>query len=490
MYYDNLRSYLQALDDMGDLMHVKRQVDGDFEPSAITRRSYELQSPAPLFYSIAGARSGFRLLGAPAALSSCHDKPYARLAMSLGLPSSSSGADIIEALYQARLQPGIPPQIVSSGTAPCQQNILLNDDATLDHFPIPYAHDQDGGRYANTWGTLIVKSPDNLWINWSIARVMKVDGKRMVGLIVPSQHIGQIWQQWVELGKPMPYALVQGPAPAISCVSGIPIPAHADEADYIGTLAGAPVDVVKAISVDLYVPATAEIVIEGYVSTERDCQEGPYGEYGGYLGSGSSAQPTFHIEAITHRDEPIWPMSVTGRPTDESHTLWAIGLAADALTHLREHDIPVKTTWIPEDSTVHWLLVVMPENWRELLPGTTSGELSQRIGEILFSTDAMVFIPKVYVVDDDFDPSNLREVTWIIATREHPVKNRYIFENHKVIRLPQCYEEEEYQTGKGAKIVLDLLQKTRHMHASFTQGYPKAIQQRVLAHWDEDLKQK
>ncbi|MFX4314356.1 UbiD family decarboxylase, partial [Enterobacter sp. 63] len=82
-YYDDLRSYIDALDDMGDIMHVTREVDGDFEPSAITRRSYEIQSPAPLFHKVAGTEPGFRLFGAPAGLSSRADMPYARVAMSL-----------------------------------------------------------------------------------------------------------------------------------------------------------------------------------------------------------------------------------------------------------------------------------------------------------------------------------------------------------------------------------------------------------------------
>ena len=482
-YYTDLRQFIDALDEMGDIMHVHREVDGDFEPSAITRRSYEIQSPAPLFHKVAGVAAGFRLFGAPAALSSLRDRPYARVAMSLGLAPETSGPGIIEALSAARHRPGIPPVRVASADAVCHQNILQGEAATLDRFPIPFAHEHDGGRYANTWGTLIVKTPDGKWVNWSIARVMKVDGKRMVGLMVPSQHIGQIWGEWVRLGQPMPYALVQGPAPAISCVSGIPIPAHADEADYIGTLAGEPVPVVRAVSVDLDVPATAEIVIEGHVSITRDCLEGPYGEYGGYLGSGSSAQPTFHVGTITHRDDPIWPMSVTGRPTDESHTLWAMGLAADALTHLRDAGLPVTTTWIPEDSTVHWLLVVMPQDWRNRLPGLSSEALARRIGEVLFNTDAMVFIPKVYVVDDDIDPTNLREVVWALSTRVHPVGRRAIFENQRLIRLPQCYEEEEYVAGKAAKVVFDTLQTQRHRHASFEQGYPDEVRRRVLANW-------
>lgn len=482
-YYSDLRSFIDALDTMGDIMHVHWEVNGDFEPSAITRRSYEIQSPAPLFHKISGVAPGFRLFGAPAALSSCKEKPYARVAMSFGLAPESTGPEIIEALSAARAKPGIPPVQVDATQAPCKQNILRGNEANLDHFPIPFAHDKDGGRYANTWGTLIVKTPDGKWVNWSIARVMKVDGKRMTGLIVPSQHIGQIWTQWVERGEPMPYALVQGAAPAISCVSGIPIPAQADEADYIGTLAGGPVPVVKAESLNLDVPATSEIVIEGHVSITRDCMEGPYGEYGGYLGEGSSAQPTFHVDVITHRDNPIWPMSITGRPTDESHTLWAMGLAADALTTLREAGLPVKTTWIPEDSAVHWLLVVMPQNWREQLLDTSSIALAQRIGDKLFKTSAMVFIPEVYVVDDDFDPTDLREVVWALSTRVHPTSRRVIYKNQRVIRLPQCYDEEEYAAGKGPKVVFDTLQSKRHLHASFVQGYPAEVQQRVLKNW-------
>ncbi|WP_380178270.1 UbiD family decarboxylase [Kalamiella sp. sgz302252] len=485
-YYRDLRSFIAALDDLGDIMHVRREVDCDYEPAAITRRSCEIQSPAPLFEQVQGVAPGFRLFGAPASLSSLPAMPYARVAMSLGLPPASSGPEIIEALSAARSQPGIPPVRVESAAAPCQQNILRGEEASLDRFPIPFAHDKDGGRYANTWGTLIVKTPDGKWVNWSIARVMKVDGKRMTALIVPSQHIGQIWGEWVKKGEPMPYALVQGPAPAISCVSGIPIPAHADEADYTGTLAGEPVEVVKAVSLDLDVPATAEIVIEGHVSITRDCMEGPYGEYGGYLGEGSSAQPTFHVETITYRDDPIWPMSITGRPTDESHTLWAMGLAADALTYLREAKLPVKTAWIPEDSAVHWLLVVMPENWREQLPETSSETLAQRIGEVLFKTSSMVFIPTVYVVDEDFDPTNLREVAWVLATRVHPTGRRAVFEDQRVIRLPQCYEEREYVDGKGPKVVFDTLQSIRHRHASFAEGYPEAVRQRVLANWPDN----
>lgn len=485
-YFNDLRSYIAGLDALGDIMHVDWEVDGDLEPGAITRRSYEIQAPAPLFENIAGTAPGFRILGAPAALSSRADMPYARVAMSLGLAPTLTGPEIVTALADTRNVPYQKPVLVDPAGAPCRQHVLLGDEASLDKFPIPFAHDQDGGRYANTWGTLIVKTPDGRWINWSIARVMKVDGKRMVGLMVPSQHIGQIWTEWVALGKPMPYVLVQGPAPAISCISGMPLPAEVDEADYIGALAGAPVELVKALTVDLEVPASAEIVIEGHVSIERDCMEGPYGEYGGYLGAGSSAQPTFHVEAITHRDDPIWPLVVAGRPTDESHTVWAIGIAADALSHLRDAGLPITTVWAPEAAAVHWFLAVAPRDWRERLPGVTSEEFAQRVGEVLFKTDAMLFVPNIYLVDDDIDPTSLTDVVWALATRVHPTGRRAVFEDQRIVRLPQCYTEDEYVARRGPKVVFDTLQpQARPLHSSFEQAYPPALKRRVLDNWPE-----
>lgn len=192
-HYKDLRSYLDALDAIGDLARITREVDGDMEPGAITRLACETDAPAPLMENIRGVAPGFRILGAPAARSSRKDMPYARVALSLGLPPESTVPQIVDALLANRERPGIKPVRVEAATAPSRQHILRGEDANLDRFPIPFAHDSDGGRYANTWGMLIARTPDGRWTNWSIARVMKVDGKRMAGLMVPSQHIGQIW---------------------------------------------------------------------------------------------------------------------------------------------------------------------------------------------------------------------------------------------------------------------------------------------------------
>ncbi|MGI5500437.1 UbiD family decarboxylase [Lentzea sp. CA-135723] len=483
-HFTDLRSYLNALEDLGDLVTISREVDGDMEPAAITRRSYEVRARAPLFVNIKGARQGQRILGAPAAMSSRKDLPYARIALSLGLPADSTGYQIVDALADAAVREPIAPVVVSKG--PCQDNVLMGPAATLDSFPIPIVHEKDGGRYANTWGVLIVRTPDGSWTNWSIARVMKIDGKRMTALVPNGQHIGQIWNQWAAIGKPMPYALVQGAEPGIPYVAGMPLPDSAHEAHFLGALVGEPIELVQALTVDLEVPATAEVVIEGHVSTERDALEGPFGEAAGYQPVGSSPQPTFHVYTITHRDDPIWPLVAEGRPPDEYHTVTCVGAASQCLVRLRAAGLPVSRAWAPMEAAGMWLVVTVPPNWRDLVePGTTSEQLATWVGQTLFYDKAGLYFPQIYLLDDDIDATNIAELTWAIATRVHPVDGRVHLDS-AVLPLFVSHTEEEHERGWGPRTVLDGLLPPigeRLGHTSFAASYPRELQQRVVENW-------
>src|SRR5262249_10280641 len=151
----------------------------NLEMGAIIRRTYELQAPAPLFNRIKGIEPGFRVLGAPAGVSKKHG--LVRIALSLGLPATASAQDIIEALASAHARTPIPPRRVATG--PCKENRLLGDAVDLHRLPAPYIHDGDGGRYLNTWGTIVVKTPDGRWVNWSITRIMLHGKNTLVGAI-------------------------------------------------------------------------------------------------------------------------------------------------------------------------------------------------------------------------------------------------------------------------------------------------------------------
>lgn len=484
--YPDLRLYLDALDALGDLRHITRQVSADLEAAAVTRLSYERRAPAPLFENIAGAAPGFRLLGAPAALSSVPGKPLARMAMSLGLSAETTPAELVEHLVRTRERPPVAPKLVSAEEAACKQNILLGTDATLDRFPIPRMHWHDGGKYANTWGVIVAKTPDGRWTNWSIARIMLIDGKHMTGLVAPTQHIGKIWQEWAALGTPMPYALVQGGDPAIPYVGGIPLPDGTDEAGYVGALCGEPVEVVRCETVELDVPASAEIVIEGHLSVQRSALEGPFGEFAGYAVEETSMQPVYSVEAITYRDDPIWPIVAEGRPVDEFHTVTGTGQAAQVLADLRAAGLPITTVWLPMRMAAHWMAITVPENWRDILPGIDSAEFTHRIGATLNGSRSGRKVAQVFVLDNDIDPADDDDLAWALATRVHPTDRQEGWPG-SVHPLLNCYTQEERHAMRGTIVVHDALQPApgegRLRHSSFAQAYPEQVRAKVLAHW-------
>jgi UbiD family decarboxylase len=301
--FGDLRDYLGVLESLGDVERIDRPVSAVLEAAAITRRSTEQRRPAPLFDNVEGVQPGFRLLGAPGALSSDRSHPLARVALSLGLAHDVTARDLVQHLAGVHKKAPIAPKLISPDSAPCKQNILLGADATLDRFPIPQVHPDDGGRYLNTWGVIVARTPDGRWTNWSISRIMMIDGRHMTGLFLPQQHIGMIWQEWVKIGKPMPFAVVQGGDPGVSMIGGMAIPAEVDEGSFLETLYGEPVEVVKCETVDLEVPAGAEVVIEGHVSITRDATEGPYAKFHGYAFEETTSEPVYTIEAITYRDK-------------------------------------------------------------------------------------------------------------------------------------------------------------------------------------------
>lgn len=480
----DLRDYLNALEQLGDVKVIDRPVDPHLEVGALIRRSYETTAPAPLFTNIVGTAPGYRLLGAPGALSSDPQRPLARIALSLGLGPDAGARQIVDALADACAREPIAPVTVETG--PCKQNILLGADASLDRFPTPLLHDGDGGPYVNTWGTIIAQTPDGSFTNWSIARIMMIDGKHMTGLVLHPQHIAFVWQQWADLGKPMPFALVQGGNPALPFISGMPLPDGVEEAGYLGALLGEPMELVKAETVDLLVPASAEIVIEGHLSVERAGVEGPMGEFSGYRPNETSLQPIYTIEAITHRDDPIWPTVVEGEPVDEYHTATGLTLAAQALAVLRAAGLPITTCWEPFEGASHCLVVSVSADWRDTLPGVGTAELAQRITDVIAAERFEYLVPRIFVLDDDVDAANVAELMWALMTRVHPLHRR-IVRSGKVLPLLAVYTPEERHSWTGEKITYDALlaaqDEGREPRSSFRFLYPEDVQQRVLANW-------
>src|SRR5947209_6467419 len=254
----DLRAYVAALQEIGELQSIDREVDWNLEIGAIIRHSYDLRAPAPLFNTITGYDPGFRVLGAPGGVSRQPGLEFSRIALSLGLDAHASGQEIVEALADMSTKKPIPPREVA--TAPCKENLLVGGDVDLLRLPTPLIHGGDGGRYIDTYGITVVQTPDKRWTNWSITRKMIVDKNRLTGLVVPNQHWGMIDAEWKQLGKPTPFALALGVEPFIPFVGGMPLPPNVDESGYVGAYFGEPAEVGGSGMVDVRVSASAEVV--------------------------------------------------------------------------------------------------------------------------------------------------------------------------------------------------------------------------------------
>lgn len=482
----SFREFISALRHIGEVQDIHEEVDLDLEIGAICRRVYETGSAAPLFEKINGVAPGFRILGCPGGVSNKPKHELARIALALGLPPDAHGKQIVEVLAAARTAPRLPPKIVPTGE--CHENVLTGDQVDLFKLPCPLLHGGDGGRFLNTYGVTCVRTPDGRWTNWSIARAMVADKNKLTGLVVPLQHIGMVHAEWKAAGKPTPFAIAFGVEPGIPYVAGMPLPAEVSEAEVLGGMFREPIEVVRCKTVPLEAPANAEIVLEGHISHTDTAIEGPMGEYAGYLWTGpGSPKPVYHVSAITHRNQPILPISVAGKPVEENHTGWGIPTAGEVLADLRAQGVPATTAWMPLDAANHWLAICLPREWKRMT-GITTAALIEKIAHILFHSKAGVSVPKVILLNDDIDPTNLKELVWALATRCHPVDGEVRFLKEAMNPLVAYLQSSEKQSLAGAKVVYNCLPPDEWgdrlpVRSSFDRAYPQAIQDRVLQKW-------
>jgi 4-hydroxy-3-polyprenylbenzoate decarboxylase len=485
----DLRAYVGALEELGELQQIDAEVSLDYELGAIVRRSYDLMAPAPLFTNMTGVEPGFRVLGAPAGVSAQPGLYLARVALSLGLPPESTGAEVVAAIVAGREADLIPPRLVSTG--PCKEVIAVGDEVDLTRLPAPLLHGNDGGRFLNTYGIIVARTPDGSWTNWSISRTQSLDAHRMTGLVVPTQHLGVIHAMWRRLGQDMPVAVVMGTEPVIPFVGGMPIPEGVNEADFIGGYIGEPLDVVRCETVDLEVPATAEIVIEGTLSVSEVAPEGPMGEFPGFTYPGDSVpKPIYNVTALTHRTDPILPVVVAGHPVEENHTAWGIPNSAEVVYQLRRRGVPVTSAFMPLESGCQWLVITVPFDWRDHFPGPISA-LMDSIAEVLWRSHTAYAIAKIMVTEDDVDPSDTREVVWAFAAKHSPSDGVRLYENRPMVPLPVFLPAADRARFMTTKVIYNCLTRedfedgAQPVRSTFTTDWSPDIQERVLRRWDE-----
>jgi len=462
MSITDLRDFLDLLEEHDELQRIRIEIDWNLEMGAITRRCYDLGAAAALFENVKGYPKGFRALGAPLGASRRRGHSlFARTALALGMGPSASAKEIM-VTYLERKEKLIKPITVKSG--PCKENILLGDDLDLLKFPSPLIHGGDGGRYIGTWHTVITKDPDSSWVNWGMYRLM-VHDRNTLGCLFPlQQHIGQMYQKYEAMNHPMPVAVAIGAQPVIPIVSCVQLPPYVNEVEVAGALQGSPVSLVKCETIDLEVPATAEIILEGEVLPHDRRTEGPFGEYMGYEAGKSSPKPILKVKAITHRNDPILPFSNMGMPVHEGQTATALIKGAEIYAELRKLGLPVKGVFCPPYGVGH-MAVVSTE-----VPFVN---FARRVAHAVWATKPGLFTYYIVIVDADVDPTNMDEVP---HNPGFPVLLPFLPPKERLI-------------GDAAGVIFDCTwpkdwpRETIPIKATFENLWPKEIQERVLENW-------
>ncbi|HEY6254542.1 MAG TPA: UbiD family decarboxylase [Xanthobacteraceae bacterium] len=415
--FGDLRGWIAALKAYDELAEIDAEVDWNIELGTIMRLA---QGPgtgrAMLFnnikdYNKPGSRCR-RVFGS--ALNN-----YRRIAIMLGLPPDTHPRELVK-VGRNILEGTIAPKIVKSG--PVKENIVTGKDIDLTELPVPYWNRMDGGRYLITYAGVVSKDPKSGVMNVGVYRGMLAGRDKIPILMWRAQHIGHHVTAWLAEGKKeMPIAVAIGWEPSLGFCAGSPVPKGTCEYDVMGAMRGAPVELVKCETVDLHVPAAAEIVIEGYLGLEPDSymMEGPYAEFTGYLASERSPKPTIRVTAITHRNDPILRGTIEGclpGSYSENAVGSSIMRAATAWNVLDRSGVPgITDVWCPPVQAGINVLVRMQQTYR--------GQAKQAANALWGSTAAHVRYKHVTVVDDDIDIHDYAAVDWAIAHRVNAGEN-------------------------------------------------------------------
>ncbi|MDR1659683.1 MAG: UbiD family decarboxylase [Desulfovibrio sp.] len=479
---DSLREYIQTLEKQKLLLEIDTEVDCHLELGAVMKKSNDMKGPALLFNKLKGFPKGFRVLGSPV---SAFYKPglmYARIAVSMGLAPGTGVLEIIDKLSAIADLPPIKPVIV--GESPCKENKLLGEDVDLSVLPAPLLHSGDGGDYLGTWPIVITKSSDGKWVNWGMYRVMVHDKKTLGAPLIPTQHIGMHYATWKEINEPMPFAIAFGTDPLTPIIASMAIPPYVSEADVVGGYREKPVELVKCETVDLSVPASSEIVIEGTVSMDDSRLEGPFTEYTGFLLKARKSWPVFNVSAITYRNNPIMPVVCTGEPV-EDHLTMSVSLAAGALNLLRKAGLPVKGAFIPAVSALHLLVISV---CKDRFSGTDE-ELVNAVAKTVWSDKVGTFTPKIMIVDDDIDITDLDAVVWSFSTRCHPGAGFHFFPDTTIVPLSPYLAPEEKKAAKTTNVVYDctwsskLAKEDIPVRATLEALWPAEVRSKLQNNW-------
>ncbi len=453
MHYNDLREFLHALEKKGLLKKVHAEVDPNLEVAEVQDRLVKKGGPAVLFERVKG-----------------HDIPIVgnlfgtkeRVALGLGVEEEELKeiGEFIALLQRPQPPEGlwdaikkIPffgkvltlgPKTVRSG--PCQEVTRIGDEADLSMLPIIKCWPRDASPLI-TWPLVVTQGPSGGPYNVGVYRMQYLDGKRLIMRWLKHRGGAAHQRLWEKEGRTMPVAVVIGCDPATIISAVTPVPEDVGEYHFAGVLRKKSIELVECRTVPLKVPASAEIVLEGEIRRAEAEMEGPFGDHTGYYNA-QEPFPVFRLKAITHRKDPLYLTTITGRPPKEDAVIGAV-LNRLYLPSLKLQFPEVVDFSLPMEAVSYRIAVVSikkeyPGHARRLMMGIW-GILKQ-----------FIYVKYIIVVDDDIDVNNWADVIWAVSTRVDPKRDTVVIENTPIDYLDFSSPVEHL----GSKMGIDATMKS------------------------------
>jgi 4-hydroxy-3-polyprenylbenzoate decarboxylase len=444
MAYDSLRAFVEALERARELHRIDAAVDPHLEISEITDRVVKAGGPALLFTNVQGSRFpvltnqfGSRKRMSMALGVQDLDEAGDRIRKLLDLSIPASAVERIGKLLSLAPLAAAIPKTVSGGS--CQDVVI--DDPDLTQLPVLTTWPLDAGPFI-TLPLVITKDASSGRANVGMYR-MQVYNARETGMHWQRHKQGRAHAKtW---GDRVPVAVAIGADPALTYAATAPLPPVVDEFLFAGVLRGKPVKLVQCKTVDLKVPADAEFVLEGYVDNTDLRTEGPFGDHTGVY-SLADRYPTFHVQCITHRRDPIYAATVVGKPPMED--AW-LGKATERIfLPLLQMVLPeVVDMNLPVEGGFHNLAIV---SIKKSYPGH-----AKKVMNALWGLGHMMMLTRVLViVDADVDVQDPRSVAWFVLNN--------LDAQHDVVMMPGPVDDLDhgsYTPALGMKIGVDATRK-------------------------------
>ena len=400
----SLRGHVQNLEQQGELIHITAEVAPHENLSALGWKTYDRLGKASLFSNVEGFPA-WRVCNQIIA-------DRGKWAIALGLEIDELIPTLVE-----RIKHPIRPSLVESKDAPVKEVIKIGPDADLTKIPAMWHSENDPGPYIAS-GMAIIKDPETGIRNMSIHR-QQLLGPDRTGFLICPRHALRIYQMYQRRAEPMPVAMVIGAHPAIYYASGFTSSYGLDELEIAGALLNDSIRLVKCETIDIEVPAEAELVIEGEVLPAEMTEEGPFGEATGTYAMEGSTE-VFRVKAITHRLDPIFYGMQCGAPMTDTQSITGTCIETVITDHLKNVEGGLDLLDVRCLGISGLMAVVI-----KLRPRVEG----QAKTALMAALSSPYLHPKIAIaVDDDIDASDLRQVFWSLTTRVHA--------EHDVVRIP------------------------------------------------------